>query len=263
MRGPHLRRQPNGARAAVGLGTIVGTLVIGLGLAADVSAGTTPGIALSSSTSSPGAIFNAIVYRCNAGDDIGFVVQGVSYTETCLLDGVALLEVAASTEPGSYQVVATTSSGQLTADYSVAAPGQPSLNASATFLPGEEIDFALAGCTPGSQAVAAVDGQQLTSECESGVLGSSAEFSYLADENTSGIFPLTVTLVRPAAVLQGTIYIKDLGAVEEPGPVTTLDPGLAGTGPGGSSLAQLVAAAGSVGLGVACVAWARRRRATT
>ncbi len=262
MRGRPGRGLPSGARAALVLGTTIATAMFGPGLAADVSAGTMPGLALTSSTSAPGAVLDVIVYRCNAGDDIGFVVDGVSYTETCLLDGVALLEVEVSNQPGSYQVVATTPSGQLTANYTVAAPGQPALNASGTFLPGEAIGFAVSGCTPGTQAVADVDGQQLTSECESGVLGSSAEFSYLSDENASGIFPLTVTLTQPAAVLQGAIYIKDLGAIEEPGPVTTPDPGLAGTGPGDSTVIQLVTAAGAVGLGVTCVAWARRRRTT-
>ena len=224
-----------------------------------------PGIALTSSTSAPGAVLDVIVYRCNAGDDIGFVVDGVSYTETCLLDGVALLEVQVSNQPGNYQVVATTPSGQLTADYTVAAPGQPALNASGSFLPGQAIGFAVSGCTPGTQAVADVASQQLTSECQSGALGSSAEFSFLSDESASGLFPLTVTLTQPAAVLQGAIYIKDLGAVEEPGPVTTPDPGLAGTGPGDSTVAQLVTAAGAVGVGITCVAWRTpppRRRLT-
>jgi hypothetical protein len=67
MRGPHRRRRPNGARSALGLATILGTAVFGLGLAADASAGTMPALALSTSTSSPGAIFDAIVYRCAAG----------------------------------------------------------------------------------------------------------------------------------------------------------------------------------------------------
>ncbi len=263
MRRRQLRRRPSGTRTFVRLGTIVGTVVVGFGLAADASAGTMPAIALSSTTVAPGGGVDVIVYRCNAGDEIGYVVDGVSYTETCLLTGDAVLQAQVSNQPGSYQVVATTPSGQLTADYTVAEPGQPALDVLGINFPGRFVSFSVRGCTAGTQAVADVAGQQLTADCESGTFGPSAVFGYLSNDAASSINPLTVTLTQPAAVLQGTIFFRQFGAVEEPGPVTTPDPGLAGTGPGDSTVTQLVAAAGAVGLGITCVAWARRRRATT
>ena len=259
MRGLPRHRLPRGARAGVVLGTTVATAMLGPALAADVSAGTMAGLALTSSTSAPGAVLDVIVYRCNAGDDIGFVVDGVSYTETCLLDGVARAG-GRGVEPAG-QLPGRRHHAERAADRQLHRGRAGSAHVERhRLVPARRVDrLRRLRMHTRHASVADVAGQQLTSECESGVLGRPPSSATSRTRMPRAIFPLTVTLTQPAAVLQGAIYIKDLGRDRGTWPVTTPDPGLAGTGPGDSTITQLVAAAGAVGLGVTCVAWARRR----
>ena len=234
---------------------IVGSTLAGL-QAGEVSAGAMAGIVLSTDTVAPGQAFDAL-FNCQPGAPIEYSFQGASSTINCGGSGIARAPLQAPDELGEFEVSASSSGVALSATLVVVAPGEPTLVLSGAFSPNLPVGFMITECARGSQPVGEFNGEQTTAECQVGQNGQTEAFFAYLGPSEPGIYPVTATL-DANTVLDGAIYVAGEASTPDPGP----DPGLAETGPAGSTGMQLVAAAAAVGLGTSFVIWARRRRTT-
>ena len=232
--------------------TIVGSAVAGL-QAGEVSAGAMAGIVLSTDTVAPGQAFDAL-FNCQPGAPIEYSFQGTTATINCGGSGIARAPLQAPDELGEFEVTANSSGAALSATLVVVAPGEPTMVLSGAFSPNLPVAFSITECARGSQPVGEFNGEQTTAECQDSQNGQTfAIFAYLGPTGP-GIFPVTATL-DANTVLDGAIYVAGEAATPDPEP----DPGLPETGPTGSMVMQLAAAAAAVGLGASFLVWARRR----